>query len=205
MQQLHLLRLFGFIGFLLAHTFMFDPSFALFATACDGLVRLHFNYLHFIAGLSWLIGMWGLLLFLNSSNNKFRLMMWAVFIVSSFINFSYFRILHFAFSSSNIDQSGEILGRLSEIDGLEWAKFIGMSIAFVVVAKYIKPLNIGFNKIFSIVLIAVLVVDMAVYSGNNLPLPSMYVIASVLAGKYLLVGLETVKSGNIAAETLKTK
>jgi hypothetical protein len=189
MQQLSLLRLFAFIIFLVVYSAFFDPSFQLFLTATENLKNLNLNHLYLLTFASWLIGMWGLLLFLNSTNASLRNLFWVLFIITSLINFYYFKILHAPFSINNIDKMGEVIDRFTEIDTVDLLKFLIITAAFIFFAKYIKPLGISYNKIFVIILVATVIVDITAYSWNNIPLPSIYVVIGVTLYKYMMVGL----------------
>lgn len=187
MQQINLLKLFGFVVFLFVYTALFDPSFTDFFVACENLKNLNIHYTSILTVGGWLVGMWGLLLFLNSNKNGFRISMMALFIITSLINFCFFKIIHEPFSSANLAKFDEVLLRLPEIPNIDLVKFITMSIAFVIFARYIKPLNIGFNKIFVIILACTIGIDMFVYGGNKMPLPSLYVVSTVIFFKYAVI------------------
>lgn len=187
MHQVNILKLLGFIIALLAYSFLFDPSFTSFVESAKKLEHMNIDLPVILTALGWLMGMWGLLLFLNSGKNTLRLTVLVLFIITSMINFCFFKILGSSFSTSNIARFDEVLSRLSEIPTFELMKFIGASIIFCLILKYLKPLNISFNRVFLICLLAIIIADMLVFDGNNLPLPSLYVVCGVIANKYILI------------------
>ncbi len=187
MQQLSLLRLFGFIAFLVTYTAFLDPSFQQFISAVEKLKDVNIHYMHVISSVSWLIGMWGLVLFLNSPNNVLRNSIWILFVITSLINFCYYKIFKSSFSFSNINKIDEMFLRLSEVGSMEFLKFIGLSAAIILFAKYIKPLNISYNRVFVMILAATTVLNLIINSGNNIPMPSIYAVTGVIIYKYTLL------------------
>jgi hypothetical protein len=187
MQQLSLLRLFGFIAFLVTYTAFLDPSFQQFISAVEKLKDMNIHYMHVISSVSWLIGMWGLVLFLNSPNNVLRNSIWILFLITSLINFCYYKIFKSSFSFSNINKIDEMFLRLSEVGSMEFLQFIGLSAAIILFAKYIKPLNISYNRAFVMILAATTVLNLIINSGNNIPMPSIYAVIGVIIYKYTLL------------------
>jgi hypothetical protein len=189
MQQLSLLRLLGFITFLITYAAFLDPSFEQFITSIENLKNMKIHYTHILSSFSWLIGIWGLVLFLNSSNTALRNSIWILFIITSLINFCYYKIFGNSFSFSNIHKIDEMFQRLSEIQAMDFLKFIGLSTAIILFSKYIKPLNISYNKVVVAFLIATVILNLAINSGNNIPMPSIYAVIGVIIYKYSLWAL----------------
>jgi hypothetical protein len=187
MQQLSLLRLFGFITFLITYIAFLDPSFGQFIASVEKLKSMKIHYIYILSSFSWLIGIWGLVLFLNSSKAAVRNLTWTLFIVTGLINFCYYEIFQNSFSLSNINKIDEMFQKLREIPAMSFLKFIGLSIAIALFSKYIKPLNISYNKIFVVLLIATIILNLIINSGNNIPMPSIYAVTGVIIYKYLLL------------------
>lgn len=194
MHQTNLLRLFSFVALLVCYCWMFDPSTTVFINASQKILNMDLNYQNIITVVSWLIGMWGLLLFLNTNKNTLRLTILSLFILTSLINFCFFKILKTSFSSANISQFDSVLARLSEIPGTELLKFIVGSAIFIVISKYIKPLAIGFNRIFLVILAGVIVTNFTIFTNSPIALPSLYVVSSVILWKYFLLLLNLIKA-----------
>ncbi len=187
MQQLSLLRLFGFITFLIIYIAFLDPSFEQFITSVENLKSMKIHYIYILSSFSWLIGIWGLVLFLNSSKAAVRNLTWTLFIITSLINFCYYEIFENSFSLSNINKIDEMFQKLREIQATSFLKFIGLSIAIALFSRYIKPLNISYNKIFVVLLIATITLNLVINSGNNIPMPSIYAVIGVIIYKYSLL------------------
>lgn len=187
MQQLSLLRLFGFITFLITYIAFLDPSFEQFITSVENLKSMKIHYIYILSSFSWLIGIWGLVLFLNSSKAAVRNLTWTLFIITSLINFCYYEIFENSFSLSNINKIDEMFQKLREIQATNFLKFIGLSIAIALFARYIKPLNISYNKIFVVLLITTITLNLVINSGNNIPMPSIYTVIGVIIYKYSLL------------------
>ncbi len=187
MQQLSLLRLFGFITFLVTYTAFLDPSFKQFLTAVENLKDMNIHYTYILSSISWLIGIWGLVLFLNSPNAALRNSTWVLFIITNLINFYYYKIFQSSFSLSNIGRVDEMAQHLTEIETMDILKFIVLTAGIILFAKYIKPLNISYNRIFVALLIATITLNLIIHSGNNIPMPSIYTVIGVIIYKYSLL------------------
>ncbi len=190
MQQLHLIRLLTFIALLIAYSAFFDQSFQQFVTTVIHLRNLNIHYIYLLNCIGWIFGMWGLLVFLNSSNNKLRISSWILFVATSFINYSYFKILQTPVSFANIDKFNEVILRFGKIHYMESLQFIVFTAVFIIFARYLKPLSISCNTIFLIILAAIIIITITAHAGNEIPLPSIYVIVATIIYKYYILLFE---------------
>lgn len=193
MKQGYLVKLFLFVISLLGYLWIFDPSFIRFADSVMHVANLDLDDRHLINTCVWLLGFWGMLVYLNTSKNIVRNISWIVFITGSFINFMYIEIVGNVISLGSAAKIWTIVSEIGKIELSELIKFIVASSALVGLSIIIKPLSISIGKWTPIVLGSTVAGVIFIFSGKNIALQSAYLVPGVIVYKYILIGLIQLK------------
>ena len=193
MKQGYLFRFILFVVALLGYLYLFDPSFTRFLTSVTEVINLNFADRHLLNVAIWLLGFWGILVYLNVDKKFFRISVWVVFILASFINFLSLQLLEASISISNIAKLETAFNTIGSIPLMELLKFIFFSIALVALSIAIKPLTIHINTWLPAILGVVVLAAMLIFNEKDLVLQSVYLVPGVILHKYLLVGFDWLK------------
>jgi len=185
MKQGYLIKFIAFVGALLSYLYAFDASFIIFIESAKKVLDLDFSDKFLLNTIIWLIGFWGILVYLNVGHKAARVTMWSIFIISTFFNF----IAHIAYSTNisigNSDKVVEMISFWDHLDGIEALKFFICSAAIIALAVFIGPLSIGVVSWFPWVLVVISLVSVLFF--EDIPaLQSAYIVPTVLMHKFML-------------------
>jgi NADH:ubiquinone oxidoreductase subunit K len=172
----NLFKLILFVVLLLAHMYCYDPSVIKFVDNIKGVSNLKFNDSFLFNSVIWIIGFWGLILFMNSKNMIVKLVSWALFVCAASIQFGYMNILQESFSVANAGKLEHMIEHLHSIDPMELMKFIGITAAFLVMGFILRPVAPQITATFIIVLLASVTLVTIAYRGENIVLPTFYLV-----------------------------
>ena len=198
MSKNHLFKLLVFIALLAGHMYFYDPSLMKFINNMKELSTLKLNDTFLLNSVVWIIGFWGMVLFLNSNHRTTRISCWALFAVTSFLEFTYTRALGHTFAVHNIHLLEHALEEILPM-GSELLLFVGLTALVITVAMTMKPLHITITRTFVVILLASLATVLIAYKGTNLVLPSFYLVPGLILYKYTIVFYKAITSASIAA------
>jgi len=188
MKQGYLFRLFLFATALLGYLYLFDPSFTKFIHSAHEVMDLNIDDKHLLNSIVWILGFYGILAYLNSSQKIFRVSAWFVFISASLINFLHIQMMGDVFAIGSVEKISLMIGNIGSVDFSELMKFLFFSIALLGVAIVIKPLSINIGKYLSITLLILVISIMLIFKGKNIALQSAYLVPGIIVYHYVLVG-----------------
>ncbi|MCH9753783.1 MAG: hypothetical protein K0T99_02645 [Alphaproteobacteria bacterium] len=193
MKQDYLFKLFIFVIALLGYLYLFDPSFIRFVNSGTQVINLNFDDRHLINTCIWLLGFWGILVYLNVDKPVVRNLCWAIFIFGTFINFLYIETVGNFISLGNAAKIWSVLSDIGKMEFSELLKFIIASGSLVGLSIIIKPLSIGIGRWTPIVIGIMVAGVIFIFSGKNIALQSAYLVPGVIIYKYILSGLAYLK------------
>lgn len=202
MKQAYIFRFSAFILIMVLHMYFYDPSFMKFIGNFKEIFELNFNDRFLLNSVIWLLGFWGIVLFLNSEKHVVRFSCWIIFILAAFMEFAYGAVLKEAISIENIDKAKIVFEKIPTIASMEFMKFVALTIFVVSIAIVLKPLSLTITKTFLVVLFTSIVLLFLAHKGKNIVLPSFYLVPAMFAYKYLMLAYHSF-TASAAASTSK--
>jgi hypothetical protein len=201
MKQKYLFKLLLFITLLAGHMYFYDPSLTKFVSSIKEASKLKLNDKFLLNSVIWVIGFWGMVLFLNSKHKVMRFSCWTLFAFAAFIEFAYVKTIGQSFALHNIDQLDSVFEGISDVDIFDMLQFIGLTALIIIISITIKPLDIHITRTFIGVLLVALVTVLIAYKGVNLVLPTFYLIPALMLYKYIIAIYKTMKSASVVGTT----
>ncbi len=196
MKQKYLFKLLIFILMLAAHMYFYDPSFLKFIKNVQYASELQFNDQFLLNAVIWVIGFWGIIIFLNSKNKTYRFSCWVLFVVTAFIEFAYVKVLNQSFMLDNVQQLFHVLSSVSTIAIVPLLQFLALTSLVIIIAFSLKPLDISITNTFVVMLFAALFLLLVSNKGLNMVVPTFYLIPLLIMYKYVIIIYEAMKSGS---------
>jgi hypothetical protein len=193
MKQGYLFKLFLFVIAMLGYLYLFDPSFIRFTDSVVQVANLNLDDRHLINTSVWLLGFWGILVYLNTDKTAIRNISWAVFIIGSFVNFLYIEIIGNIISLGSAAKIWMVISDIGKVEFSELIKFIIASSALIGLSVIIKPLSISIGRWTPIILCITVAGVIFIFAGRNIALQSVYLVPGVIAYKYILIGFAQMK------------
>jgi len=184
MKQGHLIKFILFVAALGGYLYLFDKSFGLFVESAIKVSELDFSDKFLLNTIIWLIGFWGILVYLNISHRSARITMWCIFIAATFINFVYHESNGMNLNVAGIDKVEDALYFWHDLSAVSITKFLVFSSAIIGLALFIGPLSIGIVSWFPWALISISFI-VVLFIGKGVALQSAYTVPAILIYKLL--------------------
>ena len=169
-----------FISVLTLYMFIYDPSCLKFFENLKVASSLKLNDSFLFNVVIWMIGFWGMLLFMTSSNLYIKIISWLIFFITAVIEFGYINILKEHFNLSNMNKFYEMVEKFFTITPMQITKFIASSCTVLVANLLLKPAMPSITSTFMVVLILALTLVTIAYKGQGIVLPNFYLMPILL-------------------------
>lgn len=172
----NLFKLILFIVLLVGHMYFYDPSLMKFVDNMKGVSHLKFNDSFLFNAVVWIIGFWGMMLFMNSKKILLKVASWALFLCAASIEFGYMHIFKESFSVANASKIGNMIEQFTSIASMELMKFIGITAVLLVTSLILRPVAPQITATFIVVLLVSITLVTISYRGENIVLPTFYLV-----------------------------